>query len=94
MDRNDIRSHHNSLNDKKASKGPNTDYLDADNNDAYQEYVLQSRDNNKYLNEHEYFLKAKASMQKFHHDRVSKVWTPSIYLYLSFFPPLSDINEQ
>ena len=44
---------------------------------VYQKYILQDRDDDFY-NEHEFFLGAKADMQKHHHDRVTNVSAHSI----------------
>ena len=46
-----------------------------DNNmvdDVYHKYIMQDRDD-AFFNEHEYFLKAQADMQRHHHDRVTGV---------------------
>ena len=38
--------------------------------DAYTEYLHKP---NKNMNEHDYFFKAKAELQKHHHEKVTKV---------------------
>ena len=44
--------------------------------DAYTEYLHKP---NKNMNEHDYFFKAKAELQKHHHEKVTKV-TPLLML--------------
>lgn len=50
------------------------DDLDLDNmtpNDIYNKYLHNSR--SQYVNEHEYFIKAKNDLQKHHHEKVTKM---------------------
>ena len=46
--------------------------------DAYTEYLHKP---NKNMNEHDYFFKAKAELQKHHHEKVTKVTTVLRLIY-------------
>ena len=44
--------------------------LEQPQTDAYEEYLHKP---NRFMNEHEYFMCAKAELQKHHHEKVTKV---------------------